>query len=125
MGGELCFALRCRGSRQRPALRRQCSKCMSGATYVSAVLDIPPHPPQPPSRAPPPNGMRISASSEEKCPVNLIFLLTILMIIIFCFFREKILIYRLNYNIVFHTNRYTSHICIIRILMQINIVSFN
>ncbi|KAK5640371.1 hypothetical protein RI129_011182 [Pyrocoelia pectoralis] len=58
MGGELCFALRCRGSRQRPALRRQCSKCMTGAAYVSAVLDIPPYPPQPPNRPPPSNGLR-------------------------------------------------------------------
>lgn len=67
MGGEFCFALRCRGSRQRPALRRQCSKCMTGATYVSAVLDIPPHPPQPPSRAPPPsNGLR-NLRHDEKC----------------------------------------------------------
>ncbi|KAF5280992.1 hypothetical protein FQA39_LY05197 [Lamprigera yunnana] len=53
MGGELCFALRCRGSRQRPALRRQCSKCMPVTAYVSAVLDIPPYAPQPPTRAPP------------------------------------------------------------------------
>ncbi|XP_031357207.1 glutamate receptor ionotropic, kainate 2-like isoform X1 [Photinus pyralis] len=58
MGGELCFALRCRGSRQRPALRRQCSKCMTGATYVSAVLDIPPYPPHPPTRAPPISELR-------------------------------------------------------------------
>ncbi|PSN32521.1 Glutamate receptor ionotropic, partial [Blattella germanica] len=28
MTEELCFALRCRGSRQRPALKRQCSKCI-------------------------------------------------------------------------------------------------
>ena len=45
MTEELCFALRCRGSRQRPALKRQCSKCMPGTTYVPAVLDLPPHPP--------------------------------------------------------------------------------
>ncbi|KAJ8957117.1 hypothetical protein NQ318_007333 [Aromia moschata] len=57
MGGELCFALRCRGSRQRPALRRQCSKCLPGVTYVPALLDIPPHPPLPPTRAPPPDGL--------------------------------------------------------------------
>ncbi|XP_049819226.1 glutamate receptor ionotropic, kainate 2 isoform X6 [Aethina tumida] len=57
MGGELCFALRCRGSRQRPALKRQCSKCLPGVTYVPALLDIPPHPPQPPQRAPPTNGL--------------------------------------------------------------------
>ncbi|XP_049838251.1 glutamate receptor ionotropic, kainate 2-like isoform X2 [Schistocerca gregaria] len=45
MAEELCFALRCRGSRQRPALKRQCSKCApaaSGAPYVPAVLDLPP-----------------------------------------------------------------------------------
>ncbi|XP_068900429.1 glutamate receptor ionotropic, kainate 2-like isoform X5 [Tenebrio molitor] len=65
MGGELCFALRCRGSRQRPALRRQCSKCLPGATYVPAMLDIPPHPPQPPSRAPPTNGLSAHVCSEE------------------------------------------------------------
>ncbi|XP_030751455.1 glutamate receptor ionotropic, kainate 2-like isoform X5 [Sitophilus oryzae] len=57
MGGELCFALKCRGSRQRPALKRQCSKCLSGVTYVPSPLDIPPHPPQPPARAPPTNGL--------------------------------------------------------------------
>ncbi|XP_074042749.1 glutamate receptor ionotropic, kainate 2 isoform X2 [Leptinotarsa decemlineata] len=34
MGSELCFALKCRGSRQRPALRRQCSKCLPDVTYV-------------------------------------------------------------------------------------------
>ncbi|XP_075217629.1 glutamate receptor ionotropic, kainate 2-like isoform X12 [Lycorma delicatula] len=39
---ELCFALRCRGSRQRPALKRQCSKCVPGTTYVPASFDLPP-----------------------------------------------------------------------------------
>nr|CAD7571162.1 unnamed protein product [Timema californicum] len=42
MAEELCFALRCRGSRQKPALKRQCSKCIPGTTYVPAVLDLPP-----------------------------------------------------------------------------------
>ncbi|XP_063910070.1 glutamate receptor ionotropic, kainate 2-like isoform X2 [Zophobas morio] len=65
MGGELCFALRCRGSRQRPALRRQCSKCLPGATYVPAMLDIPPHPPQPPTRAPPTNGLSAHVCPED------------------------------------------------------------
>ncbi|CAH0390025.1 unnamed protein product [Bemisia tabaci] len=40
MAGELCFALRCRGSRQRPALKRQCSKCVptgSSTTYMPAL----------------------------------------------------------------------------------------
>lgn len=64
MGGELCFALKCRGSRQRPALRRQCSKCIPGTTYVPAILDIPPHPPQPPSRLPPKNGLSHICSEE-------------------------------------------------------------
>jgi hypothetical protein len=73
MGGELCFALRCRGSRQRPALRRQCSKCLPGATYVPAMLDIPPHPPQPPSRAPPTNGLSAHVCSEETSLVRIIF----------------------------------------------------
>ncbi|XP_054261473.1 glutamate receptor ionotropic, kainate 2-like isoform X4 [Macrosteles quadrilineatus] len=44
MAEELCFALRCRGSRQRPALKRQCSKCVPGTTYVPASFDLP-HPP--------------------------------------------------------------------------------
>ncbi|XP_060534694.1 glutamate receptor ionotropic, kainate 2-like isoform X5 [Cylas formicarius] len=65
MGGELCFAIRCRGSRQRPALKRQCSKCLSGVTYVPSPLDIPVHTPLPPSRpapspdipSPPTNGV--------------------------------------------------------------------
>ncbi|XP_050512412.1 glutamate receptor ionotropic, kainate 2-like isoform X2 [Diabrotica virgifera virgifera] len=55
MKGEFCFALKCGGSRQRPALRRKCSKCMSGVSYVPALLDIPPHPPLPPVRVPPRN----------------------------------------------------------------------
>ncbi|XP_063237627.1 glutamate receptor ionotropic, kainate 2-like [Bacillus rossius redtenbacheri] len=37
MAAELCFALKCRGSRQKPALRRQCSKCVP-----AAALDLPP-----------------------------------------------------------------------------------
>ncbi|XP_064104775.1 glutamate receptor ionotropic, kainate 2-like [Macrobrachium nipponense] len=41
MAEELCFAMRCRGSRQRPALRRQCSRCVPGATYVPAGLEVP------------------------------------------------------------------------------------
>ncbi|CAH0547299.1 unnamed protein product [Brassicogethes aeneus] len=65
MGGELCFALRCRGSRQRPALRRQCSKCLPGVTYVPALLDIPPYPPQPPQRNPPSNGLSPRLQHQE------------------------------------------------------------
>jgi hypothetical protein len=45
MTEELCFTLRCHGSRQRPALKRQCSKCIPGTTYVPAGLELPPHPP--------------------------------------------------------------------------------
>ncbi|XP_039277732.1 glutamate receptor ionotropic, kainate 2 isoform X16 [Nilaparvata lugens] len=51
---ELCFALRCRGSRQRPALKRQCSKCLPGTTYVPATFDLPP---------PVNNGLRSQRSS--------------------------------------------------------------
>ncbi|XP_021939205.1 uncharacterized protein LOC110839364 isoform X2 [Zootermopsis nevadensis] len=55
MTEELCFALRCRGSRQRPALKRQCSKCIPGTTYVPAALELPPHPPS--------NGLRSQRGS--------------------------------------------------------------
>ncbi|KAJ9579725.1 hypothetical protein L9F63_004651, partial [Diploptera punctata] len=55
MTQELCFALRCRGSRQRPALKRQCSKCIPGTTYVPAALELPPHPPS--------NGLRSQRGS--------------------------------------------------------------
>ncbi|ROT68013.1 hypothetical protein C7M84_013868, partial [Penaeus vannamei] len=41
MAEELCFAMRCRGSRQRPALKRQCSRCIPGATYVPSALEVP------------------------------------------------------------------------------------
>jgi len=61
MTDELCFALRCRGSRQRPALKRQCSRCIPGNTYVPAGLDLPPHPPAP-------NGLRSPVST--KAPVS-------------------------------------------------------
>ncbi|XP_042204499.1 glutamate receptor ionotropic, kainate 2-like isoform X1 [Homarus americanus] len=40
MAEELCFAMRCRGSRQRPALRRQCSRCVPGAAYVPTGLEV-------------------------------------------------------------------------------------
>ncbi|XP_073985733.1 glutamate receptor ionotropic, kainate 2-like isoform X2 [Rhodnius prolixus] len=58
MADELCFALRCRGSRQRPALKRQCSKCVSGPTYVPAV---PPAPAPPPPQLPPYNNAQRSS----------------------------------------------------------------
>ncbi|XP_035212026.1 glutamate receptor ionotropic, kainate 2-like [Stegodyphus dumicola] len=41
MAEELRFAVKCRASRQRPALRRQCSKCIPGTTYVPAALEVP------------------------------------------------------------------------------------
>lgn len=41
MGEELRFAVKCRASRQRPALRRQCSKCIPGTTYVPAAMEVP------------------------------------------------------------------------------------
>ncbi|XP_046667625.1 glutamate receptor ionotropic, kainate 2-like isoform X4 [Homalodisca vitripennis] len=62
MAEELCFALRCRGSRQRPALKRQCSKCVPGTTYVPASFDLP-HPPN--------NVLRSQSQcpSEAGCPM--------------------------------------------------------
>ncbi|XP_044767119.1 glutamate receptor ionotropic, kainate 2 [Coccinella septempunctata] len=41
MAEELRFALRCHGSRQRPALRRSCARCSPASTYVPAALDLP------------------------------------------------------------------------------------
>jgi hypothetical protein len=41
MAEELRFAVRCHGSRQRPALKRTCTRCSSGNTYVPAELEIP------------------------------------------------------------------------------------
>ncbi|KAL1436208.1 hypothetical protein MTO96_010945 [Rhipicephalus appendiculatus] len=43
MAEELRFAVRCRASRQRPALRRQCSKCLpttAANTYVPSAMDL-------------------------------------------------------------------------------------
>ncbi|XP_037281611.2 glutamate receptor ionotropic, kainate 2 isoform X1 [Rhipicephalus microplus] len=43
MAEELRFAVRCRASRQRPALRRQCSKCLPTTapnTYVPSAMDL-------------------------------------------------------------------------------------
>lgn len=39
MTEEFCFALSCRGSRQRPALKRQCSKCVSSSSkaFISST----------------------------------------------------------------------------------------
>ncbi|KAI1298706.1 Glutamate receptor ionotropic, kainate 2 [Halotydeus destructor] len=34
MTEELCFAVKCSASRQRPVLRRQCSKCLVASAYV-------------------------------------------------------------------------------------------
>ncbi|RWS02104.1 glutamate receptor ionotropic: kainate 2-like protein, partial [Dinothrombium tinctorium] len=42
MAEELRFAMKCRASRQRPALRRQCSKCIPANTYVPTGLEVPP-----------------------------------------------------------------------------------
>ncbi|XP_059470909.1 glutamate receptor ionotropic, kainate 2-like isoform X7 [Neocloeon triangulifer] len=63
MTDELCFALRCRGSRQRPALKRQCSRCIPSNTYVPAGLDLPPHPP-------PPNGLQSPLHSLSVTPTK-------------------------------------------------------
>ncbi|CAL4124820.1 unnamed protein product, partial [Meganyctiphanes norvegica] len=42
MAEELRFAMRCHGSRQRPALKRNCSRCAPGNTYVPATVNLPP-----------------------------------------------------------------------------------
>ena len=39
MAEELRFAMRCHGSRQKPALRRSCSRCSPEGTYVPAAVD--------------------------------------------------------------------------------------
>ncbi|XP_068222545.1 glutamate receptor ionotropic, kainate 2-like [Palaemon carinicauda] len=41
MAEELRFAMRCQGSRQRPALKRNCTRCTTGTTYVPASNDMP------------------------------------------------------------------------------------
>ncbi|XP_044736888.1 glutamate receptor ionotropic, kainate 2 [Chrysoperla carnea] len=41
MAEELRFAVRCHGSRQRPALKRACTRCSPGTTYVPAALELP------------------------------------------------------------------------------------
>lgn len=38
---ELRFAVYCKGSRQRPALKRQCSRCVPSSTYVPAGVEMP------------------------------------------------------------------------------------
>lgn len=44
MAEELRFAVRCHGSRQRPALKRNCVKCSPGQhTYVPATFGVPQH----------------------------------------------------------------------------------
>lgn len=45
MAEELRFAVRCHGSRQRPALKRNCVKCSPGGahTYVPSSFGLPPH----------------------------------------------------------------------------------
>jgi ionotropic kainate glutamate receptor 2 len=44
MAEELRFAIRCHGSRQRPALKRNCVKCSPGGqhTYVPSSFALPP-----------------------------------------------------------------------------------
>jgi len=41
MAEELRFAMRCHGSRQKPALRRSCSRCSPEGTYVPSTVDFP------------------------------------------------------------------------------------
>lgn len=44
MAEELRFAIRCHGSRQRPALKRNCVKCSpAGHTYVPSSFALPHH----------------------------------------------------------------------------------
>lgn len=43
MAEELRFAVRCHGSRQRPALKRSCVKCSPGQTYVPSSFALPQH----------------------------------------------------------------------------------
>lgn len=44
MAEELRFAVRCHGSRQRPALKRNCVKCSPGQhTYVPSSFGLPHH----------------------------------------------------------------------------------
>lgn len=40
MAEELRFAVRCHGSRQRPALKRSCAKCSPGTTYVPGGMGL-------------------------------------------------------------------------------------
>jgi glutamate receptor, ionotropic, invertebrate len=40
MAEELRFAMRCHGSRQKPALKRSCMKCSPGTTYVPTSLGL-------------------------------------------------------------------------------------
>lgn len=40
MAEELRFAMHCHASKQRPALRRNCAKCMTGATYVPGASAV-------------------------------------------------------------------------------------
>ncbi|XP_059097759.1 glutamate receptor ionotropic, kainate 2-like [Tigriopus californicus] len=40
MAEELRFAMRCRGARQKPALRRSCSRCSPENTYVPSSLEF-------------------------------------------------------------------------------------
>lgn len=37
MAEELRFAMHCHASKQRPTLKRNCTKCMPGTTYVPAT----------------------------------------------------------------------------------------
>lgn len=40
MAEELRFAVRCHGSRQRPALKRTCTRCSPATTYVPTAVDL-------------------------------------------------------------------------------------
>ncbi|KAL7636661.1 UNVERIFIED_CONTAM: hypothetical protein RMT77_012408 [Armadillidium vulgare] len=41
MAEELRFAMKCHGSKQKPALRRNCNRCPPNTTYVPASIDVP------------------------------------------------------------------------------------
>jgi len=45
MTEEFCFALRCRGSGQRPAFKRKCSQCITNCSYIRANLELSHHVP--------------------------------------------------------------------------------
>ena len=70
MTEELCFALRCRGSEQRPAFKRKCSQCVTHCSSFNraTTMDLQSHVPNSSSNNSDPNAPNNNSQDLHENP---------------------------------------------------------